>query len=134
MKHSHRFSVQEYHTLIQSGLLTEDDELELLEGYLVHKVDRSPEHDRVIQRSNRRLMGLLPAGWDLRIQSAITLPDSEPEPDIAVVRGDDSRYEIAIPAPRTSVCSLRRRIPRWRATAPTRAAFMRGPASCAIGS
>jgi Uma2 family endonuclease len=94
-----RFTVSEYHRLIETGILTADDRLELLERYLVRKVERSPERDRVIQRSNRLLMGLLPAGWDLRIQSAITLPDSEPEPDIAVVRGDDSRYEHCHPGP-----------------------------------
>lgn len=87
-----RFSVPEYHRLIEIGMLTPDDRLELLEGYLVHKMARKPPHDRVIQRSNRRLMAALPAGWDLRIQPAITLPDSEPEPDIAIVRGDDSVY------------------------------------------
>ena len=40
-----RFSVAEYHKLIQLGILTEDDNLELLEGYLVHKLPRKPPHD-----------------------------------------------------------------------------------------
>src|SRR5262249_16174601 len=59
----------------------------------------NPPHDRVIQRANRIFMRPLPAGWDLRIRSAITLPDSEPEPDIAIVRGDDSTYEHRHPGP-----------------------------------
>ncbi len=40
-----QFSVMEYHKLIQMGLLTEDDNLELLERYLAHKMTRNPPHD-----------------------------------------------------------------------------------------
>ncbi|MBI3409119.1 MAG: Uma2 family endonuclease [Planctomycetes bacterium] len=94
-----RFTVPEYHKMIEIGMLTENDNLELLEGYLVYKLPRNPPHDRVIQRANRLSMRLLPTGWDLRIQSAVTLLDSEPEPDIAIVRGDDSNYEHRHPNP-----------------------------------
>jgi Uma2 family endonuclease len=87
-----RFSVPEYHRLTEIGVLTEDDNLELIEGYLVLKMARNPPHDRTIQRLNRRLFGALPQGWDIRIQSAVTFIESEPEPDIAVVKGDDTRY------------------------------------------
>src|SRR5262249_50283397 len=34
----------------------------------------------------------LPAGWDYRVQSSIVLADSQPEPDIAVCRGDETAY------------------------------------------
>lgn len=95
----HRFSVPEYHQLIEIGVLTEDDNLELLEGYLVNKMARNPPNNRVIQRGNRRFLQMLPPGWDLRIQSAVTLPDSEPEPDIAIVRGGDQDYENRHPGP-----------------------------------
>src|SRR5438128_1194075 len=94
-----RFSVAEYHRLIQTGILTEDDNLELLEGYLVCKMSRNPPHDATIQKATKRLFRVLPAGWDLRIQSAVTLPDSEPEPDFAVVRGDETAYRAHHPGP-----------------------------------
>jgi Uma2 family endonuclease len=87
-----RFSVAEYHRLIELGMLTEDDNLELLEGYLVHKMSRNPPHDAAIQKGTKRWLRLLPAGWDLRVQSAITLTESEPEPDFAIVRGDENTY------------------------------------------
>src|SRR5262249_30603098 len=93
-----RFSVAEYHKLIESGILTEDDNLELLEGYLVHKMSRNPPHDATIQRLMKRLLRLLPPGWDLRVQSAVTLSESEPEPDLAVVRGDENAYIARHPA------------------------------------
>src|SRR5215471_9440217 len=92
-----RFSVAEYHKLIEIGILTEDDNLELLEGYLVHKMSRNPPHDAAIQKGNKKLLRLLPPGWDLRVQSAITLTDSVPEPDFAIVRGDETTYATRHP-------------------------------------
>ncbi|HEX5273499.1 MAG TPA: Uma2 family endonuclease [Gemmataceae bacterium] len=94
-----RFSVAEYHKLIALGILTEDDNLELLEGYLVHKMSRNPPHDATLQKALKRLLRLLPAGWDLRAQSAVTLPGSEPEPDLSVVRGDENDYVSRHPGP-----------------------------------
>jgi Uma2 family endonuclease len=87
-----RFSVSEYHRLIELGILTEDDNLELLDGYLVHKMSRNPPHDAAIQKGTKSWFRVLPPGWDLRVQSAITLSDSEPEPDHAIVRGDETAY------------------------------------------
>jgi len=87
-----RFSVGEYHRLIEIGMLTENDKLELLEGYLVHKMSRNPPHDAVLQLIDEVLAAILPAGWRTRIQSAVTLSNSEPEPDVAVVRGDARTY------------------------------------------
>jgi Uma2 family endonuclease len=95
----HRFSVPEYHRLIEIGLLTEDDNLELIEGYLVNKMSRNPPHDWVIQRINRLFLGVLPPGWEVRVQSAITLPDSEPEPDVTVARGDINAFRTRHPGP-----------------------------------
>jgi Uma2 family endonuclease len=92
-----RFSVPEYHRLIQLGILTEDDNLELLEGYLVHKMSRNPPHDATLQLLQDALPRALPAAWCLRIQSAITLADSEPEPDGAVVRGNARTYSAHHP-------------------------------------
>jgi Uma2 family endonuclease len=94
-----RFTVDEYHKLIEVGILTEDDNLELLDGYLVHKMSRNPPHDATIQKAMKRLFRALPPDWDLRIQSAVTLTESEPEPDLAVVLGDETRYLTRHPGP-----------------------------------
>src|SRR5882762_3647803 len=85
-----RFTVAVYHRMIDVGLLTEDEPVELLEGWIVPKMPRNPPHDGTIQRINKRLGRCLPPGWDLRVQSAVTTADSEPEPDLAVVRGDET--------------------------------------------
>jgi Uma2 family endonuclease len=87
-----RFTVDEYHRMIQTGILDETDRVELLDGFVVLKMPRNPPHDSTIQRLQRQLYRVLPQGWDLRTQSAITLSESEPEPDLAVVRGEGSLY------------------------------------------
>jgi hypothetical protein len=46
------------------------------------------------------LLSRLPAGWILRVQSAITTQDSEPEPDIVVARGPGLRYFSSHPQPK----------------------------------
>jgi Uma2 family endonuclease len=87
-----RLKVEEYHTLIKSGNLTEDDPYELLEGWLVPKITRNAPHDLAVQRVQRLFYRLMSSEWLCFVQSAATLIGSEPEPDIATVRGPDSRY------------------------------------------
>ncbi len=94
-----RFSVDEYHRMIETGILDDTDRVELLEGYVVLKMPRNPPHDGTIQLLRKRLTPVIPAGWDLRIQSALTLGDSEPEPDVAIVRGDERTYLARHPGP-----------------------------------
>jgi Uma2 family endonuclease len=88
-----RFSVDRYQKMVETGILTAEDKVELLENYVVLKMPRNPRHHSTLQRMLRPLLLPLPAGWDLRIQSAITLTDSQPEPDFALVRGSASDYE-----------------------------------------
>src|SRR2546423_11609672 len=83
----HRFTVDEYHRIIQAGVLTEDNPVELLEGWIVPKMPHNPPHDATIELVEESLQSKLPAGWRIRVQLAITTDDSEPEPDLAVVRG-----------------------------------------------
>ncbi len=94
-----RFSVARYQRMIEAGILTPDDKVELLENYVVLKMPRNPPHDSTIQRMLRPLMRPLPAAWDIRIQSSIALADSQPEPDFALVRGSAANYENRHPGP-----------------------------------
>jgi Uma2 family endonuclease len=87
-----RFTVDEYHKLIQMGMLTENDDLELLDGYLVHKMPHDPHHDGTILCLEELIRPLLPVDWVVRGQSSITLSRSEPEPDVSVVRGTRRSY------------------------------------------
>lgn len=87
-----RFSVAEYDRMIASNVLGENDAVELLSGWVVPKMPRGPRHDASLDQLHEALRESLPAGWRVRVQSAITTADSEPEPDLAVVPGPASRY------------------------------------------
>ena len=94
-----RFSVAAYHRLLSAGILDENSRTELLEGYLVTKMGYNPPHATATVRTRRRIERLASVGWEVREEKPITLPDSEPQPDVAVARGDDSLYVARHPAP-----------------------------------
>jgi len=94
-----RMPVERYHALVRSGFLTDDDRLELLEGVLVEKMSKNPGHRIATRRTCDALRAILPAGWYVDEQAPVTTADSEPEPDISVVRGDTGDYADRHPGP-----------------------------------
>jgi Uma2 family endonuclease len=88
----HRFTVEQYERLGELGILTTEDRVEHLEGWIVDKMTQYPPHSSAIDFVQDALRAVLPAGWRLRDQKPIRLPDSLPEPDVAVVRGPRERY------------------------------------------
>ncbi len=94
----HRFSVDEYHWMVDAGFFNRA-RVELLEGIVVQKMTRNPPHDYSLQAIDDLVTALLPTGWCKRLQSAITLSTSEPEPDACVTRGDRGMYRSRHPGP-----------------------------------
>lgn len=94
-----RFSVARYQRMIETGILTSQDKVELLENYVVLKLPRNPPHDGTIDLVKAALPAPLPSGWMLRIQQTVVLSDSQPEPDFALVRGNPRSYLSRHPAP-----------------------------------
>jgi len=80
-----RIRVDEYHRMIDAGILGEDDHVELLEGLIVNMSPQKPPHAIVIERLTETLITGLPRAYRVRCQLPLTLADSEPEPDVAVV-------------------------------------------------
>ena len=90
-----RLSVAVYHQLCDS-----DESLlrtELIRGIIVKKMPKSPLHASIITLLPKALLPLVPLGFTLRIDNPLTLADSEPEPDLAVVRGSDRDFFAAHP-------------------------------------
>ena len=94
-----RFTPAEYDELGRIGVFTPADRIELLEGYVVHKMSQNPPHAGTVYIVEDVLRTVLSAGWIVRGQSTIALADSRPEPDAAVVRGDRRTYLTRHPAP-----------------------------------
>jgi Uma2 family endonuclease len=95
----YRLSVKQYHAMAKAGILTEEDHIELLEGWLVQKMTKHPPHTLATRRTRRALERIVPAEWIVDTQAPITTTDSEPEPDIAIFRGNDSDYVDRNPGP-----------------------------------
>ena len=96
----YRFSVAQYHQLMKIGILQEKDYVELIEGYLVlQKRPRSPLHAGTLHVLWEYLRPLMPDEWMVRVHSGVTLSDSEPEPDLAIVRHHEAGYMQSHPTP-----------------------------------
>jgi len=82
-----RLSVARYHELTRVGAFTEHDAVELLDGVVVKKTCKNPAHRLTTRKCDLLLSSLCPAGWHVQNQEPVTLQNSEPEPDVAIVRG-----------------------------------------------
>src|SRR3954471_23038872 len=83
-------SVEQYHhfpEFNQNGRRTE-----LVRGVVLEKMPKTPLHASIAKFLYDRLLLSLPAEFSVRQDQPITLSDSEPEPDVAIVVGPESDY------------------------------------------
>ena len=88
-----RWSLAEYHRMVELGVLTPEDKVELLDGYLALKMPQNTPHRSSVVRLSTRLPKWLPDGWFVMTQVPVVVGGVEPEPDGAVVRGTDADYD-----------------------------------------
>lgn len=96
----HRFTVEQYERMVEAGVLTSDDRVELIEGEIVEMAPISPEHCYTVSSlADLFIRGL--GDWAaVFVQGAVKLPpDSEPEPDVMVARPPLDRYRHRHPEP-----------------------------------
>ena len=93
----HRFTVDEYEQMIEQGILTENDRIELIHGEIVEKMVIGPLHIAVVNRLNRLLNTRLSDATFVSIKSPIVLSDSQPEPDVALLLPRDDFYATSKP-------------------------------------
>ena len=84
--------VEAYHRLTD-GMRTE-----LLRGTIIEKMSKSPLHQFSADRLRKILSTQISPEWIVRQEGPMTFADSEPEPDVAVVRGPEERYRTSHPA------------------------------------
>jgi len=94
-----RFTVEEYHRLIETGIISDDDLVELLEGFLVSKKAKTPIVCTIRGLVAEAVRPLLPAHHFHDRQGPVTTDDSEPEPDITIILGKPRDYSRQHPAP-----------------------------------
>ena len=98
MKTLYKWTVEDYHQIIESGIL-EGKSVELLEGEIVTMSPEKPIHSSRIDTVADYLRDVLRGKAKVREAHPITLDNSEPEPDIAIVRLEESNYATCHPYP-----------------------------------
>lgn len=92
-----RFTPAQYHKLAEAGILLEGEPVELIEGFLVEKPMKGPDHETSMRRLTGQMPRILPAGYFAQFQGAVSLTSSEPEPDVSVLRGDETTCDGRLP-------------------------------------
>ena len=98
MKTRYKWTVEDYHQLIETGLL-EGKPVELLEGELIEMSPEGIPHSFTNRSVADYLRTLLKGQAFISEAHPITLDNSEPEPDIAIVRLPNDIYKLHHPYP-----------------------------------
>lgn len=96
----HRFSFEDYERMLSVGILTPDDKVELIRGEIVDMAPMGDEHIFSILRFTNRLVKTYGDEALVLPQCPIQLPpNSEPEPDFALLKFPEGRYQKRKPQP-----------------------------------
>ena len=83
-------SVEAYHALGEAGLIPE--KTELLHGLVFKKMPKSPLHRALAQRLANLFRKLIGNGFVVWTEQPIVCVDSEPEPDVSVIKGREEDF------------------------------------------
>lgn len=87
------FTVDEYQVMLRSGILTEDDRVELIAGEILKMAPIGSRHAGCVNRLTRYMVSRLGEMAVVAPQNPIDLDDfSEPQPDLTVLRPRDDFY------------------------------------------
>lgn len=92
MKTLMKWNLEDYHKLVDNGLLV-DKNIELLDGELIEVSPESPIHSYLTRTGVQYLREKLKGLAFVMEAHPITLGNSEPEPDIAIVAPHDHNYK-----------------------------------------
>lgn len=88
----YRMTLDQYHQMIESGGFDADARVELIGGLIVAMSPKTAAHENVIAWLDEWLGAQAdPTRYQVRTQSALTLTDSEPEPDVLMFERDAPR-------------------------------------------
>src|ERR1700675_1316108 len=94
-----RWTRKEYERLAELGIFRDDEPLELIGGQLIVAEPKGSPHATAVELTAQALRTAFGPGWAVRAQNPIALDDeSEPEPDVLVVRGTLRDYRDAHPS------------------------------------
>ncbi len=91
-----KFTREEYYRIAEAGLFN-GERVELIEGEIVQMSPIGPAHGETATLVAELLWRLFGEGYRVRVQMPLSLGDSEPQPDVAVVPGKPGDYRDAHP-------------------------------------
>ncbi|BAY90707.1 MULTISPECIES: Uma2 family endonuclease [unclassified Tolypothrix] len=95
-----RFTLAEYHRLAELGFFKEGERVELIKGEIINMAAKGKPHSVCLTRLSRELFQLVKEQGTIRTQDPITIADnSEPEPDLVIVRNRADDYLANYPNP-----------------------------------
>lgn len=88
-----RWTRHEYDRMAELGMFSAEDRLQLIEGDILTMTPQNSPHAATIGKTQRALERLFGPNVWVRVQMPLIIdPDSEPEPDLAVVPGAPADY------------------------------------------
>ena len=94
----HRFTVEEYHKMGETGIFDEDDRVELAEGEIVEMTPIGAWHAETVTTFTMLFAGGASGNYDVSVQNPVVLGDhDEPQPDLALLRLDRNRTRLPHP-------------------------------------
>ena len=88
-----RYDVSGYFGLVEKGLISPDERIELLDGLIVAMAPQSPLHAAAVHCVEEALREVFPRGTVIRVQMPFVASNfSVPEPDVAVLPGHKRDY------------------------------------------
>lgn len=96
----HRLTVAQYHRMGEAGILRADARVELINGEIIDMAPTGSRHAGTVKQLARILIQVLGADALIGVQDPIVLDDeSEPQPDLAVLRPRADFYKSSHPGP-----------------------------------
>lgn len=94
----HRFTVADYHKMVEAGVLSENDRVELLEGVIIEMSPKGKRHAAATNRVTKVFINTFGDRAIVTNQNPIQIDDnSEPEPDIALLAPQEKEYTDRLP-------------------------------------
>src|SRR5205085_6847330 len=96
----HALSAEVYDSMIRNGILTENDNVELLNGTIIEKMPKGAKHSLVTNVVTKFFYRILGDSATIGVQDPVFLDDySEPEPDIVLAKLPIDKYASGHPSP-----------------------------------
>jgi len=94
------FTVDEYEQMIAAGVLKEDERLELIEGDILAMSPIGGLHIHVVNTLNRLFIQRLGNRGVVSVQNPVRMSNSEPQPDLTILRPEVNERTRAVPGTR----------------------------------